>query len=103
MAYKNKNEKKTFDSSARLKVIVIVILICLALLLLNNNGLLYLFKAKEEHEDLIEEKIDLETKQALLLNEKKMLENNESYIEKTAREQYNMVKPGEKVYKVITE
>lgn len=103
MAYKNKNKKSSLDSSARLKILVIAILTCLAFLLFNNNGLIYFFKARQEHESLIEKKMELESKEAQLLNEKRMLQNDEKHIEKTAREQYNMVKPGEKVYKVIEE
>lgn len=62
-----------------------------------------LFQAKHENRVLIEKKESLEAKKNELLEEKDKLQNDKKYIEKTAREQYNMVKPGEKVYKVIEE
>ena len=62
-----------------------------------------LFQAKKENQVLIEKKENLEAKENELLDEKEKLQHDKKYIEKTAREQYNMVKPGEKVYKVIEE
>ena len=35
------------------------------------------------------------------LGEKNKMENNLDYIEKIAREKYKMVKPGEKIFKVV--
>ncbi len=103
MVVHNKDKQKAFNSSARLKVIILLILLCFAFLLLNNNGLVYLFKAKQKNTELIEKKMELESKEENLLNEKEMLQSDKKHIEKKAREQYNMVKPGEKVYKVIEE
>ena len=34
-------------------------------------------------------------------NEKSKIENDLDYIEKIAREKYKMVKPGEKIFKVV--
>jgi cell division protein FtsB len=99
----HKNKKAFLDNQARIKIILIVVLLCLAFLLLNNNGILNLFKAKQENTVLIQEKEALESKEKNLLEEKEKLQTDKKHIEKTAREQYNMVKPGEKVYKVIEE
>jgi septum formation initiator len=85
----HKDKKPLIDTQARIKIILIAILISIAFLLLNNNGMIKLFKAKQENNALIEQK--------------EKLQNDKKYIEKTAREQYNMVAPGEKVYKVIEE
>jgi cell division protein FtsB len=92
-----------FDSKAKLKLLLIILLLCLALLLLNKNGLISLFKEKQIHQHLIEEKTELEEKKLSLEEEKEKLLNDRQYIEKIAREQYNMVLPGETVYKVIEE
>ena len=97
------NKKPVIDRSAKIKIILIVLLLCIAFLLLNNNGMIKLFQAKKENQVLIEKKEDLEVKENELLDEKEKLQHDKKYIEKTAREQYNMVKPGEKVYKVIEE
>jgi len=99
----HRDKKPLFDRSARIKIIVIVILLCIAFLLLNNNGVIRLFQEKKQNQVLIEKKEELEAKETELLEEKEKLQNDKKYIEKTAREQYNMVKPGEKVYKVIEE
>ena len=99
----HRDKKKLFDSSARIKIILIIILLCIAFLLLNNNGLIRFFQEKKQNHALIENKEELEQRETELNEEKEKLQNDKKYIEKTAREQYNMVKPGEKVYKVIEE
>ena len=97
------NKNPVIDRRAKIKIILIVLLLCIAFLLLNNNGLIKVFQAKHENQVLIEKKENLETKQSELIEQKDKLQHDKKYIEKTAREQYNMVKPGEKVYKVIEE
>ncbi len=99
----HRDKKPLIDTSARIKIILIVILLCIAFLLLNNNGMIKLFQAKKENQVLIEKKESLENLETELFEEKEKLQHDKKYIEKTAREQYNMVKPGEKVYKVIEE
>jgi len=42
----------------------------------------------------------LETKKATLDSERTLLLNNPEYIEKIAREKYNMKKKGEKVFRI---
>ena len=46
---------------------------------------------------------ELRKNRELLTVEKNRLENDLNYIEQLAREKYRMAKPGEKVFKVITE
>ncbi|MCD6336995.1 MAG: septum formation initiator family protein [Candidatus Marinimicrobia bacterium] len=97
------NKNPIIDRKAKIKIILIVLLMCIAFLILNNNGMITLFQVKHENQILIEKKETLEAKRIELLEEKEKLQHDKKYIEKTAREQYNMVKPGEKVYKVIEE
>lgn len=99
----HRDKKPLIDRSAGIKIILILLLLCIAFLLLNNNGLIRYFQAKNENQTLIEKKEELEVKEAELQEEKEKLQNDKKYLEKTAREQYNMVNPGEKVYKVIEE
>ncbi len=102
MVFRQK-KSSAFDARAKVKVVLIIILLCLAFLLLNRNGMVRLVQEKREHREFIEKKITLEKKQKALLEEKEHLLNDKTYIEKIAREQYNMVLPGETVYKVIEE
>ena len=51
---------------------------------------------------IIQKKISqLREEKEVLKNEKNKIENDLDYIEKIAREKYKMVKPGEKIFKVI--
>jgi len=92
-----------FTTPVRVKVLLIVLILCFALLLLNKNGAISLFKEKQNQQTLVEEKIRLEQEHKLLKDEKTKLLDDKQHIEKIAREQYNMVFPGETVYKVIEE
>ena len=82
----------------------IVYLICFSLAIVfifGDHGLLKLYKIKNERK-LIQKKIaSLREEREKLKTEKIKIENDLSYIEKIAREKYKMVKPGEKIFKVI--
>ena len=66
-----------------------------------DHGLLKLYKIKNERK-IIQKKISqLREEKEILKNEKSKIENDLGYIEKIAREKYKMVKPGEKIFKVI--
>ena len=66
-----------------------------------DHGLLKLYKIKNERL-LVQKKItSLREEREKLKIEKIKIENDLSYIEKIAREKYKMVKPGEKIFKVI--
>ena len=82
----------------------IVFLICFSLIIVfifGDHGLLKLYKIKNERQ-LIQKKIaSLREEREKLKTEKIKIENDLSYIEKIAREKYKMVKPGEKIFKVV--
>ena len=82
----------------------LVFLIGLSLVIVfvfGDHGLLKLYKIKNERK-LIQNKIaNLRAEREILKNEKNKIENDLNYIEKIAREKYKMVKPGEKIFKVI--
>ena len=81
-----------------------VLLICFSLVIIfvfGDHGLLKLYKIKNERK-MIQKKItNLREEREKLKSEKIKIENDLSYIEKIAREKYKMVKPGEKIFKVI--
>lgn len=82
----------------------LVVLICLSLIIVfvfGDHGLLKLYRIKSERK-LVQSKIaNLRAERKTLKNEKNKIENDLHYIEKIAREKYKMVKPGEKIFKVI--
>ena len=81
-----------------------VLLICFSLTIIfifGDHGLLKLYKIKNERK-MIQKKIaSLREEREKLKTEKIKIENDLSYIEKIAREKYKMVKPGEKIFKVV--
>ena len=82
----------------------LVLLICFSLIIVfifGDHGLLKLYKIKNERQ-IVQKKITLlREEREKLKAEKIKIENDLSYIEKIAREKYKMVKPGEKIFKVI--
>ena len=82
----------------------LIFLICFSLIIIfifGDHGMLKLYKIKSERQ-MIQKKIaDLREEREKLKTEKIKIENDLNYIEKIAREKYKMVRPGEKIFKVI--
>ena len=82
----------------------LVVLVGISLIIVfvfGDHGLLKLYRIKNERK-LVQSKItNLRAERETLKNEKSKIENDLKYIEKIAREKYKMVKPGEKIFKVI--
>ena len=68
-----------------------------------DHGILQLYKLKKEKEKIQNHITELREEKEELVLEKHRLENDLDYIEKLAREKYRMAKPGEKVFKVISD
>ena len=68
-----------------------------------DHGIFQLYKLRKERENIQMHITELRRNRELLTTEKNRLENDLNYIEELAREKYRMAKPGEKVFKVITE
>ena len=68
-----------------------------------DHGILQLFKLKREKTKIQDHIIELRKEKEELVLEKHRLENDLDYIEKLAREKYRRAKPGEKVFKVISD
>ena len=84
----------------------IIFLLCITLLIIfifGDHGLLQLYKLKRDRAKVQAQISQLRKERERVMVEKNRLENDIQYLEKLARERYRMVKPGEKVYKVIPE
>lgn len=57
----------------------------------------------QQKKDLIQKTEELKSESETLVQDIQKLENNPDLIEKIAREEYGMKKPGEKVYKIKKE
>ncbi len=83
-----------------LVTILVVSVVFLYLLLLSNRGTISLYRHHSEKEELQQQIETLEQKKTTLMEEIERLKNDKDYIEKIAREKYNMKKPDEKVFRV---
>tara|TARA_Y100001970_G_C14028706_1_gene747459 strand:- start:574 stop:897 length:324 start_codon:yes stop_codon:yes gene_type:complete len=82
----------------------LVLLICLSLIIVfifGDHGLLKLYKIKQKRKITQANIIELREEKEKAISEKNKIENDLDYIEKIAREKYKMVKPGEKIFKVV--
>ncbi len=84
-------------------IFCIVGIILLIIYLTGPRGTIRLLRIMDKKQDLINEIDELETTQVELDSIKQLLENDPTYLEKVAREEYNMKKKGEKVIKVETD
>ena len=82
----------------------IVLLICMSLIIVfifGDHGLLKLYTIKKKRKKIQVSIAKLREEKEKTMGEKNKMENDLDYIEKIAREKYKMVKPGEKIFKVI--
>ena len=82
----------------------LVFLICMSLVIIfifGDHGLIKLYKIKTQREKVQNHIAQLRQEREKRKEEKNKIENDLDYIEKIAREKYKMVKPGEKIFKVV--
>jgi cell division protein FtsB len=79
-------------------IVAIVILVILFIFLSGNRSLFKLYSLRLDKNKLQQQKQDLIERQKNLETEIDKLENDPDYIEKKAREKYNMKKEYEEVY-----
>jgi len=91
---KKKNKLKTY-------FLLTIFLSGVVFLFTIDFGVIKLINLKRERSDLQLEIEKLLTQQITIREEIKKLKYDTSYVEKIARERFLMVKPGEKVFKVI--
>ena len=80
-----------------------IIFSCVSLLIFSDRGLINLWSLKKEKQQIQNEINDLRNQIAMLEKEEEKLKFDEKYIEKIAREKFKMVKPGERVFKIVDE
>ena len=82
----------------------LVFLICTSLIIIfifGDHGLIKLYKIKKQRKKVQNQITQLREERENRKEEKNKIENDLDYIEKIAREKYKMVKPGEKIFKVV--
>jgi cell division protein FtsB len=84
-------------------IIGVVGIVLLIIYFTGPRGTIRLLRIMDKKQDLINEIDELETTKVELDSIKNRLENDPAYLEKVAREEYNMKKEGEKVIKVETD
>jgi len=97
---KSWEKKKSFFQNRNMFFPIILIL-GVMLLFFNDMGIVKWYRLKQErlHIQIEIDRLILEEKD--LTAEFDRLENDDEYIKKIARERFHMVKPGEKVFRVI--
>tara|TARA_A100001011_G_C14008413_1_gene714483 strand:- start:365 stop:676 length:312 start_codon:yes stop_codon:yes gene_type:complete len=87
----------------KLRIYVVSVFLCFGLiaLIFSDFGLKDLLKLKAQKNQLSLKINNLYKQQAALQQEINYLSSDAEYIEKIAREKFLMVKPGEKVFRVI--
>jgi len=73
----------------------------LMMFIFNDLGLMKLYKLNQKKKNMRLQIDNLITKEETLINEIESLTYNDEYIKKIARSKFHLVKPGEKIYKVI--
>ena len=96
-----KNKQATKKIKTRIYILSIVAFLGLITLVFSDFGLKELMHLKQQKELLNIKINNLYKQQNFLQKEMKSLENDTNYVEKIAREKFLMVKPGEKVFRVI--
>ena len=84
----------------------LVSLISISLIIIfifGDHGLIKLYRIKSQRGKIQEHITQLREEREQRQDEKNKIENGLDYIEKIAREKYKMVKPGEKIFKVVNE
>lgn len=81
----------------------VVVAIFLIIYLTGPRGTIRLLRVMEKKQELVHDIKELESTKVELDSVKNRLENDPAYLEKIAREEYNMKKKGEKVIKIETD
>ena len=106
---RNYSKRRKFNSNSIVKtqkqfVQGLVFLICMSLIIVfifGDHGLIKLYKIKSQRKKIQNHITQLREEREKRKEEKNKIENDLEYIEKIAREKYKMVKPGEKIFKVV--
>ena len=94
-----KQKKSVFQN--RIMIFPLILIFGGLFLISNDMGIVKWYQLRKER-NRIQAEIDQFIKdEAVLTDELDRLKNDEEYMKKIAREKFHMVKPGEKVFRVI--
>lgn len=82
-------------------LMVLIVGGCLSLIFFSDRGLISLWALKKEKLEIQKDINSLRSQIAMLEKEEEKLKFDEKYTERIAREKFKMVKPGERVFKVV--
>tara|TARA_B100000315_G_scaffold159184_1_gene147711 strand:- start:1170 stop:1496 length:327 start_codon:yes stop_codon:yes gene_type:complete len=97
---KNRQKRKSILKTQNMIFLIILILGGI-LLLFNDMGIVKWYQLKQERRHIQAEIDRLILEEKDLTTELVHLENDGEYIKKIARERFHMVKPGEKVFRIV--
>jgi cell division protein FtsB len=100
-----KNQKKSppllNKKQTKIAIIIAAVILIFLFFFTGSRNLIQLIESSREKKELIRKIDEMKKRKAHLDSIKYKLENDPEYIEKIAREKYNMKKKGEKIYKII--
>ena len=101
---RKKLDTNSFAATQKQFIRGLVFLISMSLIIIfifGDHGLIKLYKIKSQRKKVQNHIAQLRKEREKRKEEKNKIENDLDYIEKIAREKYKMVKPGEKIFKVV--
>lgn len=102
---RNKREK-TLTVSYRyfpLWIFILIVILVLFVFLTGSRSIFRLYDLHKQHNELLQQKETLESENEQLLEQIEKLQEDLDYIEKVAREKYNLKREGEDIYKIVPE
>ena len=94
-----KQKKSVFQN--RIMIFPLILILGGLFLISNDMGIVKWYQLRKERNRIQAEIDQFIQNEAILTDELDRLKNDEEYIKKIAREKFHMVKPGEKVFRVI--
>lgn len=109
MQFIGKNTKKQIvkalnENRKRTRYLIYTLFLAAVILFygFGDYGLMRYFQLKNEYTAVQNELAELEAESAQLQHEEELLKNRDpEYLQKVAREKFGLVKPGEKIYKLV--
>ena len=94
-----KQKKSVFQN--RIMIFPLVLILSSLFLISNDMGIVKWYQLRKERNRIQAEIDQFIQNEAILTDELDRLKNDEEYMKKIALEKFHMVKPGEKVFRVI--
>ena len=105
--YKRRRIRSKSESIAKTQkqfiqgLILLIFLSLIIVFIFGDHGLLKLYKIKNQRKKIQTHITQLRNEREQAKEKTNKIVNDLNYIEKMAREKYKMVKPGEKIFKVV--